>query len=133
MKANKSDIDKLAHAYKLIRESREETAYDDPRSPTEQICSSYYVKFLKMCENETFDDPERLADSFEALVRKVELDNVTCFGRFQPGNLPYQLTEEFLDKVNWIEIVKFLSKIIQQDRDEAAAQGKPYKLPSWVV
>ena len=74
----------------------------------------YGMKFIDMCKDESFDDLERLANTFQSLVNKFEIENLKYFGVMQPGNLAHQLVENFLDKVNWMEIVKFYVNLFQQ-------------------
>ena len=65
---------------------------------TWNINLTYGEIFANMCEEQTFDDVEHLADAFESLVNELEFESLNF------GSLAHQAVGEYLDLVNWNEI-----------------------------
>lgn len=65
---------------------------------TWNINLTYGEIFANMCEEQTFDDVEHLADAFESLVNELEFEGLNS------ASLAHQAVGEYLDLVNWNEI-----------------------------
>ena len=79
---------------------------------TWNINLTYGELFTSMCEEQTFDDVDNLANSFEwAVVECAEAPE-------DPSSIAYQAFEDYLNQVNWTEIAEHYA----QDFPECIAQ-----------
>ncbi len=67
---------------------------------TWNINLTYGEIFVNMCEEQTFDDVEHLAEAFGNLVAELEMDGLREY------SLAWQAVGEYLDRVNWEEIAE---------------------------
>ena len=65
---------------------------------TWNINLTYGEIFNTVCEEQTFDDVEHLAEAFGELVTSLEMDGLKEY------SLAWQAVGEYLDRVNWEEI-----------------------------
>jgi len=67
---------------------------------TWNINLTYGEIFANMCEEQTFDDVDHLADAFESIVNELEFEGLKSI------SLAHQAVGEYLDQVNWLEIAE---------------------------
>jgi division protein CdvB (Snf7/Vps24/ESCRT-III family) len=67
---------------------------------TWNLSMMYEQTFDNMCEDQTFDDLEHLADAFKSIVEELELDPVSNH------SMAYWALAEYLDQVDWEEIAE---------------------------
>jgi hypothetical protein len=79
---------------------------------TWNINLTYGEVFGSMCEDQTFDDVDHLADAFEAIVDELEFTHV------MEGSLAHQAVGEYLDQVNWTEIAEHYADDFDLFKDE---------------
>lgn len=75
----------------------------------------YAEVFNCMCEDQTFDDVDHLAEAFESMVDELE------FQGLREGTLAHQAVGEYLDQVNWTEIAEHFAsdcELFQEDETE---------------
>lgn len=80
---------------------------------TWNINLTYGEVFGSMCEEQTFDDVDHLADAFESVVDELEFLHV------MEGSLAHQAVGEYLDQVNWTEIAEHFAADFDLFKDEA--------------
>lgn len=95
----------------------------------------YNDMFNTMCQEQTFDDVDHVADAFESIVNELEFEGLAA------GSLAHQAVGEYLDRVDWEEIAAHLAadndlfeeedteediKGLRELLAEAAAEEEPY-------
>jgi len=60
----------------------------------------YQETFTHMCEEQSFDDVQHVADSFESIVEELEFDIL------KDGSFARQCVGEYLEEVNYLEIAE---------------------------
>ena len=82
---------------------------------TWNINLTYGEIFANMCEEQTFDDLQHLADAFESIVDELE------YSILKDGSLAQQAVGEYLDQVNWEAIAAHYADdfdLFQEDSEE---------------
>lgn len=83
---------------------------------TWNINLTYGEIFANMCEEQTFDDVDHLADAFESLVNELEFEGLNSI------SLAHQAVGEYLDLVNWKEIAERYAEdfnpFVEEDSEE---------------
>ena len=70
---------------------------------TWNINLTYGELFTTMCEDQSFDDVDHLAEAFESMVDELE------FQGLREGTLAHQAVGEYLDQVNWNELAEHIA------------------------
>jgi hypothetical protein len=74
--------------------------------------------FRNMCEEQTFDDVDHLAEAFEAIINELE------FQELKEGSLAHLAVGELLDKVNWTELAEHYAAdfdLFQEEEEESCS------------
>lgn len=79
---------------------------------TWNINLTYVEIFNTVCEEQTFDDVEHLAEAFEELVTSLEMDGLKEY------SLAFHVLGEYLDLVNWEEIAEHYAADFDLFEDE---------------
>ena len=78
---------------------------------TWNISLTYSELFTSMCEEQTFDDIEHLADAFESIVDELEFQDLKFLAQIAVG--------EYLSQVDWMEIAEHYASDFDLFQEEA--------------
>lgn len=82
---------------------------------TWNINLTYGEIFTNMCEEQTFDDLDHLAEAFGDIVAELEMDGL------KECSLAWHAVGEYLDRVNWEEIAENYASdfdLFQEEEDQ---------------
>jgi len=68
--------------------------------PTWNINLMFQETFISIVEEQSFDDIQHVADSFESVVNELEYENL------KDGSFAQQCVGDYLSKVDWREIAE---------------------------
>jgi hypothetical protein len=77
----------------------------------------YTEIFANMAEEQEYDDVERMANSFEALVDGLEFEPLEKLNSNECG-LAQQVVGEYLNRVNWKEIAGHYYQAPEEESEE---------------
>ena len=79
---------------------------------TWNINLTYQEIFTNMCEEQEFDDVDRLAYAFEAIINELEYDHL------KNNSLAQLALDEYLAQVDWEEIAEHYAKDFDLFKEE---------------